>query len=113
MTIRKEDLKTLATREGRFHEAVQAVVRITGSYLILGKNVYCFSAHDAEELHKAASAIETALGIQSCHRQSAQALQLIRTLVRDLDAFDTADSISGAELVDYMAGFYRLAKSIV
>jgi hypothetical protein len=53
-----------------------------------------------------------ALGIQSCHTQSAKALQLIRRLVGDLDVFNTADSISGAELVDYMADFYQLAKSI-
>ena len=112
MTTGKEDLKTLASSEGGFHEAVQAVVRITGSDLILGKNIHSFSARDAEELHKAASAIETALRIQSCYGQSAKALQLIRTLARDLGAFDTADSVSGAELVDYMASFYQLAKSI-
>jgi hypothetical protein len=53
MTIRGEDLKTLANHEGRFHEAVRAVVSMTSSDVILGKNVHCFSGHDAEELHKA------------------------------------------------------------
>lgn len=110
MTIRKEDLKPLMSSEGGIHEAVQTDADTTSSDLILGKK--SFSAHDAEELHKAASAIETALGVQSRYTQSAKALHLIQTLVHDLDVFDTTDSVSGAELVDYMASFYRLAKSI-
>jgi hypothetical protein len=112
MTAKKDDPKPLVSPEISFHQAVQAVVNITSPELILGKKIHSFSAHDAEELHKAASAIETALGIQSFHLQSANALQLIRALVHDLDVFETADSVSGAELVDYMASFYWLAKSI-
>jgi hypothetical protein len=53
---------------GYFHGAVRAVVSLTSSDVILGKNVHCFSGHDAEELHKAASAIEMALGISHAIR---------------------------------------------
>ena len=96
------------------HEALQAILSIISAEPILINHVHCFSVQDVEQLRKAASAIETALGTEPLRRrQSETALDLLKTLVHDLSAFDTEDSISGAELVDYMASFYQSAKSLV
>lgn len=114
MDAERDDLKSVLSTEISFHEALQAILSIINVEPALSNHVHCFPAQGAEQLRKAAAAIETALGAEPWRRrQSETALDLLKTLVHDLSAFDSEDPISGAELVDYMANFYESAKSLV
>ena len=113
MPQKRDDSNDVVGTEVSLHKALQAILSIISAEPILSNHVHCFSVQDVEQLRKA-SAIETALGTEPLRRrQSETALDLLKTLVHDLSAFDIEDSISGAELVDYMASFYQSANGVL
>ena len=114
MSNERDDSNDVVGAEVSLHKELQAILSIISAEPILINPVHCFFVQDVEQLRKAASAIETALGTEPLRRrQSETALDLLKTLVHDLSAFDIEDSISGAELVDYMASFYQSANGVL
>jgi len=105
-----KEIKDLAD----LHELLEAFLRRLDDEPARSSLAQGISDEDLEAIGKVGSVMRRALGAGPLKgRQSKTALNLLRALVRDLSAFESENAISGAELVDYIAEFYLLAKSLV
>jgi hypothetical protein len=106
MTKEIEDLKAL-------HELLGAFLRHMDDESGPGSLAQRLSAEGLEAIGKVGSVMKRVLVTGPLEgRKSETALDLLRALVPDLSAFDSDDAISGGELMDYMADFYLLARSL-